>query len=413
MQAPEADLTQCVRCGLCLQHCPTYVETGLETESPRGRLYIMQALSDGIIEPTASVIGHLDMCLQCRNCEAVCPSGVPFGSIMEAARRDVLESPKAPASWKLRSLFLREVVAKPGRLELLSRALRFSEQTGLRALTEHLPLIGPHATLAPRFASPPFKRTGLLTVPDAEIRARVALLTGCLMPLSFGDVHRATVRVLARNGCVVSASRNQVCCGALHAHNGDLVTARKLARRNVDAFEAAGMDTIIVNSAGCGAAMKEYGELLADDPKYRTRAERLSASVKDISEFLVSLPLVKPTGRVSASVTYQDSCHLAHAQRITAAPRQILTAIPGVTLVEMRRPDRCCGSAGVYSLTQPEMSLSLLKAKMGDISATNAAYIATSNPGCIAQLDAGVRMIGSRARAVHVIELLDRSYRLS
>jgi Fe-S oxidoreductase len=373
----------------------------------------MQALSDGIIEPRANVIGHLDMCLQCRNCEAVCPSGVPFGSIMEAARRDVLESPKAPASWKLRSLFLREVIAKPWRLELLSRALRVSEQTGLRVLAERLPLIGPRATLAPRFTSRPFKRSGLLAVPNGEVRARVALLTGCLMPLSFGGVHRATIRVLGRNGCVVFAPRDQVCCGALHAHNGDLVTARKLARRNVDAFEAAGMDTIIANSAGCGAAMKEYGELLADDSKYRARAERLAASVKDISEFLVSLPLVRPRGMVSASVTYQDSCHLAHAQRITASPRQILTAIPGVTLVEMRRPDRCCGSAGVYSLTQPEMSLSLLKAKMGDISATNAAYIATSNPGCIAQLDAGVRMTGLDARALHVIELLDRSYRLS
>ena len=413
MAAPEADLTQCVRCGLCLQSCPTYVQTGLETESPRGRLYIMQALSDGIIEPTSSVIGHLDMCLQCRNCEAVCPSGVPFGSIMEATRSDILESPKAPPSWKLRSLFLREVVAKPSRLDLLFRVLRISEETGLRALAERLPLIGTRAALAPRFASPPFKRSGLLAVPDGEVRARVALLSGCLMPLSFGGVHRASVRVLARNGCVVTAPRRQVCCGALHAHNGDLFTARALARRNIDAFEADGIDAIIVNSAGCGAAMKEYGELLARDSRYRVRAERLSAAVKDISEFLVSLPFVKPTGSISGTVTYQDSCHLAHAQRITVAPRQLLSAIPGLGLVEMRRPDQCCGSAGVYSITQPGMSLSLLEAKMADITSTNANYIATSNPGCLIQLNAGMRLTGGRARALHLIELLDHSYRLS
>jgi glycolate oxidase iron-sulfur subunit len=411
MHQPEADLTQCVRCGLCLQHCPTYAETGLETESPRGRLYIMQALADGIIEPTANVIGHLDMCLQCRNCEAVCPSGVPFGNIMETARSAILESGHAPASWTLRSLFLREIVARPERLGLLARALRLTEETGLRGLAERIPVTGTRATLAPRFADRPFSQLGLLGMPDGEVRSRVAILVGCLMPLSFGEVHRSTVRVLTRNGCVVSAPRGQTCCGALHAHNGDLATARKLARRNIAAFEAAGVDAVIVNSAGCGAAMKEYGHLLGDDSRYADRAVRFSALVRDISEFLVSLPFEVPRGTLSATVTYQDSCHLAHAQRITEAPRNVLRAIPGLELVEMKRPDRCCGSAGVYSFTQPGMSMSLLSAKMDDIATTRAQHIATSNPGCIAQLQAGVRMIGAPGRVFHPVELLDRAYR--
>ena len=412
MQTPEIDLTQCVRCGLCLQHCPTYVETGLETESPRGRLYLMQALAGGIIEPTATVTSHLDMCLQCRNCEAVCPSGVPFGQIMETARNEVLESPGAPLPWRLRSLFLREVVARPARLKLLSQALRLTEKTGLRALAERLPVVGPQASLAPRFPAKPFSGAGLLALPDSPVAARISLLIGCIMPLALPRVHRASVRVLARNGCVVSAPRGQVCCGALHAHNGDLDTARKLARQNVDAFQDQDSDAIVVNSAGCGAAMKEYGHLLAGDSDYAERAERLAGSVRDISEFLAALPFTPPKGALTETVTYQDSCHLLHAQRISAAPRQVLSAIPGLQLREMKRPDRCCGSAGVYSLTQADMSLRLLQSKMADISGTGADFIATSNPGCIAQLEAGRRVTGSVARAVHVVELLDRSYRL-
>lgn len=413
VQHPDADLTQCVRCGLCLQHCPTYTETGLETESPRGRLYIMQALTDSIIEPTANVIGHLDMCLQCRNCEAVCPSGVPYGSIMEEARNTVLESGESPLSWKLRAYFLREVVARPERLAPLAGALRLAEKTGLLGLAERMPLAGPRAALVPRFGGTPFGHRGLLAMPEGEIRARVQLLIGCLMPLAFGDVHRATVRVLARNGCVVSAARGQVCCGALHAHNGDLATARRLARRNIAAFEVAGGDAVIVNSAGCGAAMKEYDHLLAGDSRWAERAERFSASVRDINEFLVSLPFEEPRGVVSATVTVQDSCHLAHVQGIRAAPRDILRSIPGLELVEMKRPDRCCGSAGVYSLTQPAMSLALLNDRMDDFATTEANHIATSNPGCSAQLQAGVRMRGESARVLHPVELLDRSYRSS
>jgi glycolate oxidase iron-sulfur subunit len=231
------------------------------------------------------------------------------------------------------------------------------------------------------------------------------------MPLAYGRVHRATARVLAHNGCRVSVPAAQACCGALHAHNGDLETARRLARQNVDAFLADDADAVVVNSAGCAAAMKEYGDLLADDELYRERAAQLASSVKDVHEYLVSILFEPPKGTLNVTVTYQDSCHLAHAQRITAAPRHVLNAIPGLRLSEMEHADRCCGAAGVYSLTQAEMSLRLLDDKMRDALATGADVLATANPGCLAQLEAGVRRTGGKQRVRHVIELLDSAYR--
>jgi Fe-S oxidoreductase len=407
----EADLSRCVHCGLCLQHCPTYIETGLETESPRGRLYLIRALAEGRAEATPNAIGHLDQCLQCRNCEAVCPSGVAYGRIMEGARASVLSSDAAPRSWRLRSLFLREVIAKPARLRLMAEALRAYRAMGIRSVAERLPLLGDRALLTPSISGKPFQKRGVLARPKDATKVRVALLTGCIMPLAYGRVHRATVRVLARNGCEVVAPPEQACCGALHAHNGDIETARALARRNIDAFDDAGIDAIIVNSAGCGAAMKEYGELLAADPEYATRAHDFPKRVQDISEFLVNLPFEPPKGAVQATATYQDSCHLAHAQRITSEPRRILASIPGLTLAVMPHPDRCCGSAGVYSLTQNEMSLQLLESKMRDVRATGATIVATSNPGCMTQLEAGSRRFGPKLKVVHVVELLDKAYR--
>ena len=407
----DADLSKCVRCGLCLQSCPTYVETKLETEGPRGRLYLMRALADDIVALTPNAIGHLDMCLQCRNCEAVCPSGVPYGRVMEETRARVLHSGKAPASWRLRSLFLQQVIAKPGRMRAFASALRLARASGALSVAERLPVVGRRAALAPRVSGKPFTRWGTLATPEGVARARVGLLTGCIMPYTNPSVHRATVAVLARNGCEVIAPPAQVCCGALHGHNGDLAVARDLAKRNVDAFLEAGVDAVVINSAGCGAAMKEYGDLLHGDPAYAEKAARFSASVRDVSEFLVELPFEAPSRSLDATVTYQDSCHLAHAQRVTAPPRAILKAIPGLRFTEMEQPDRCCGSAGVYSLTQPEMSLVLLDGKMADIAATGADYIATSNPGCIAQIEAGCRRAGVQAKVVHVVELLARSYK--
>ena len=407
----EADLSQCVRCGLCLQHCPTYIETGLEAESPRGRLYLIRAISEGLIAPTVNTMGHMDMCLQCRNCEAVCPSGVKYGRIMEGARAEVLGSKQAPLAWRLRALFLREVVARPHRLEIFARVLRLYRVLGLRAVAERIPGLRDRVLLAPSISGRAFTERGVIARPDGALKWRVALLTGCIMPLTYGRVHRATARVLARNGCEVTAPPSQVCCGALHAHNGDLPTAMRLARRNIDAFLREDFDTIVVNSAGCGAAMKEYRELLADDPEYGQKAQRFSVLVKDVNEFLVDLPLERPAAGMERMVTYQDSCHLAHAQRISRAPRGVLASIPGLNLVEMAHPDRCCGSAGVYSLTQREMSLRLLEAKIQDVASTGAEIIVTANPGCMAQIEAGLRRHRRRGRVVHTVELLDEAYR--
>lgn len=407
----DDDLAQCVRCGLCLQHCPTYVQTGLETESPRGRLYLMKALAEGTIEPTENVVGHLDQCLQCRNCEAVCPSGVPYGRIMERSRAGVLHGGHAPGQWRLRSGFLRHVIASPAGLSAFAGALRLYRASGMRSIAERVPGLRDRALLAPAISGKAYRGRGTVARPAGDVRQRVGLLAGCIMSHAYGRVHRATVRVLARNGCEVVAPAEQVCCGALHAHNGDLPFAMGLARKNIDAFLDSGVDTVVVNSAGCGAAMKEYGELLADDEAYRGKAERFSSRVRDITEFLVDLPFDKPEGRVERSVTYQDSCHLAHAQRITAPPREIMRAVSGLELAEMAHADRCCGSAGVYSLTQPRMSLDLLDEKMKHVQETGAHLIATANPGCMSQLEAGLRRHRLDGRVVHVVELLDRAYR--
>ncbi len=409
----DADLSRCVHCGLCLPHCPTYTETRLETESPRGRLYLIRAIADERVDATPIAVGHLGLCLQCRNCEAACPSGVPYGRIMEAARAEILANGRTPPAWRLRALFLREVIARPGRMAALAGLLRLYRASGLRWLAERAPYVRDRVVLTPTISGPTFRpdQAGVLTRPQGKARGRVALLTGCIMPHAFGRVHEATVRVLARNGLEVVAPPGQICCGALHSHNGDRPTARALARRNIDAFLEAKVDAVVVNSAGCSSAMKEYPQLLADDPDYAERADRLAGLVKDVTEFLAELPLEPPSGPLEVDVTYQDPCHLAHAQRISRAPREVLAAIPGLHLIEMERPDRCCGSAGVYSLTHRQMSLDLLDGKMREIATTGAGVIATANPGCMAQLEAGLRRHRLPGRVVHVVELLDLAYR--
>lgn len=410
----EVDLSRCVHCGLCLQHCPTYAITGLETESPRGRLYLIRAIAEKRIDATRITVGHLDLCLQCRNCEAVCPSGVPYGRIMEDARAQILANARTPLAWRLRALFLRQVIARPGRMSALAALLRLYCVSGLRRLAERAPFLGDRVLLlAPTISGRPFPRAGVLASPDGPVRMRVALLTGCIMPHAFPKVHQATARVLARNGCQVVAPPGQLCCGALHAHSGDRPTARALARRNIDAFLEAQVDAVVTNSAGCGAAMKEYRELLADDPEYAEKAERLAPLVKDVTELLAELPLESPSTPLEADVTYQDPCHLAHAQSASGgsrAPREVLAAIPGLRLIEMEHADRCCGSAGIYSLAHRQMSLDLLDAKMREIAATGASIVATANPGCMIQLEAGLRRHPLPGRVAHVIELLDEAY---
>ena len=421
------DLQNCIHCGFCLPACPTYIATGQELESPRGRLHLIRNVLDGRVEPGDTLLGHLDLCLQCRACETACPSGVPYGRIMEDARASIMaQAPtKRPWTWTLRALLLRHVVARPRVLAAAFTLGRIYTQSGLQRLVRG-PLgrrLLPARLVALESGAPvvpmhPYRDRGTLTsgaasaLPTADGRPalRVALLTGCVHGEMYPQTHRATVRVLAHLGCEVVAPPEQGCCGALHSHAGDAEAARDLARRNIAVFEAAGIDAIIVNAAGCGAAMKEYDRLLRRDPLWAERAEHFSAKVKDVLEYVVTLPFAEGVGPVDEDVTLQDSCHLSHAQKIREAPRAILRAIPGLRLHELQTPDRCCGAAGLYSMVQQTMSRTVLDAKMADVQQTGASVICTSNPGCTMQLEGGVRRAGMPARVQHVIELLDESY---
>ena len=413
------DMSQCVHCGFCLQACPTYLQLGLETDSPRGRIHLIQALAEGRVEATPSLVGHLDLCLQCRACETACPSSVPFGRIMESGRAMLVQQGRLPLAWRVRLFLLRQLLPYPKRLRFLFSLLRLYQRSGLQRVLRASRLLrlmpgglSEAESMLPQVPPRPFELPPKPTGTAATSR-RVALLTGCAMPLLYPRTHEATVRVLARHGFQLVAPAEQRCCGALNLHAGDRRTTRELARRNIDAFLSAGVEVVIVNSAGCGSTMKEYGELLAEDAEYAEQAHRFAAMVRDVSEFLAALPFEPPRLRraVPQRVTYQDSCHLVHAQQVRSAPRELLRAIPGLELVELEAPDRCCGSAGIYSFAQREMSLRLLDDKMRDVAATGAPVIATANPGCMMQLEAGLRRHGLPGRVVHVIELLDEAYR--
>ena len=413
-----SDLQNCIHCGFCLPVCPTYIATGQELESPRGRLHLMRAVLDGRAEASDRLLSHLDLCLQCRACETACPSAVPYGRIMEDARAATMArgAARRPLTWTLRALLLRHVIARPRVLAACFALGRAYTRSGLQGLVRDRWRGAISARLraveaqAPVLDDPPYRPRGLLARPESP-RARVALLTGCVHGELYPRVHRATVRVLARLGCEVVVPPAQACCGALHTHAGDAAAARALARRNIAAFEAAAVDAVIVNAAGCGAAMKEYGRLLRNDAAWAARAEAFAAKVQDVLEFVAMQPFTDGLGEVGLDVTIQDACHLAHAQRIREAPRTLLRAVPGLRLHELQAPDRCCGAAGLYSFVQPAMSRAVLDAKLEDIAASGASVVATANPGCTMQIEAGIRRIGMPATVRHVIELLDQSYR--
>ncbi|MCC6383018.1 MAG: 4Fe-4S dicluster domain-containing protein [Dehalococcoidia bacterium] len=409
-----ADLSRCVHCGLCVTACPTYVVTGREAESPRGRLYLARAVSEGRIGLTEAVEAHWDLCLQCRACEAVCPSGVPYGRIMEHVRAQVAAAPaKGRFARRLRRLVLRNLVARPGVLAAAvapvrwfagSRTRRLAVKAGLLRLPS---MVGRLEKQLPHAPGRPLRAGDAL--PEVEAASsRAVLFTGCVMGELFGNVHRATARVLARAGIQALAAPGQVCCGALSAHDGDLAFARGLARRNIEALELVGEDPIIVDAAGCGAALKEYEQLLAGDREYAVRARAFAARVRDASEFVAELPMKVPA-RLGARVTYQDPCHLAHAQRIREAPRRLLAGIDGCTLVETVASDLCCGAAGTYGLLQPAMSAALRARKAAAFHRVRPDAVATANPGCQMQYEAAVREAGLSARVVHVMELLDEA----
>lgn len=414
----QSDLDRCVHCGLCLNACPTYRELHVEMDSPRGRIYQMVQVSSGApISP--SYLEHIDLCLACRGCESACPSGVQYGRLVEAARAEIEEKVRRPLRERmLRWLVFRKLLPSRRNLEIAGALMHLYQISGLKRAARMFGLIPVRLreaeALAPDVETPFFFAHYGKTLPAyGERRHRVALLGGCIANLSFARLNEATARVLRQNGCEVSIPAGQGCCGALHVHAGIRDQARKLARRNIDALLDGGYDAIITNAGGCGSTLKEYAELLEHDPVYADKARRFSALVKDVNEFLASIELNPPMRVVPLTVTYQDSCHLAHGQKIRSAPRKLLSSIPGVELLEMRLSDLCCGSAGIYNVVHTGMAMSLLKKKMENVNATGAPVIAASNPGCMLQLRAGVQKFGKGQRVAHVVEILDEAYRAS
>ncbi|HUZ00916.1 MAG TPA: heterodisulfide reductase-related iron-sulfur binding cluster [Thermomicrobiaceae bacterium] len=410
-------IRSCVHCGLCLPSCPTYRLTLRERSSPRGRIWLMKQVSEGkfdILDPVFEE--EMYLCLNCRACEAVCPSGVRYGEIVEASRAQI-EAQRAvsPRVRLLRSLTFDVLFTDPRRFRLASRALRVYQRSPLPALARRSGLLRRFGLaeahdLMPNVSDQFIVPKGQTVRAEGPRRGRVALFTGCIMSTAYAEVHEATIRVLARNGYDVTLVGEQGCCGALHVHGGDPDGGRQLARRNVDAFENPYIDAVIVNAAGCGAQMKEYGHLLRDDPAYATRAVAFAARVKDVTEFLVERGLTAQPGPLPMTVTYQEPCHLAHAQRITRQPRDLLAAIPELRLVEMPESSLCCGSAGTYNLLQPDMSSRLLERKLTHALSTGAEVIVSANPGCMLQLTSGLRARGDCRPVVHLVELLDRAY---
>ena len=412
-------VNQCVHCGLCLASCPTFSELGTEMDSPRGRIFLIKALAEGRMSLTGSTANHLELCLDCRACETVCPAGVPYGRLIEAAKAEIeRQRPGSVARRLFRWLNFGLLLGHPRLLALAAATMRCYQASGLQWLvrTSGLAKLLPGTLAAWEVLLPPIPATAdraplpPLIPAERPRRARVALLAGCVQSVVFAEHNRATARVLAKNGCAVVVPEHQGCCGALNAHGGDHARALEMARRTIDAFAAARVDAVIANTSGCGAHMKGYGTLLGDDPVRAERARRFAASVQDLSEFLAKAPLRGPLASVPMTVTYHDPCHVVHGQKIKTEPRQLLAQIPGLKIVELGESDWCCGSAGVYNLTQPEMATRLLRRKVGHVLATGAEAVVTANPGCILQIQAGLRAGGAAVRVLHIVEVLDRAY---
>ncbi|HEX9564121.1 MAG TPA: heterodisulfide reductase-related iron-sulfur binding cluster [Gemmatimonadaceae bacterium] len=400
-----AGLDLCVHCGFCLQGCPTYLALEDENDSPRGRLMLMRAAVDGglpVDDPGFHT--HIDRCLGCRACETACPSGVPYGHLLEATRetfaqRRPLDRLTAMMLVTMANEALRRVILGGGRLLRTLRLTRVLARLPGRIGFAMAMLESTRPAVSP---GPPAPATG-------GPRGSAALLTGCVMEQLFPHTNRATERVLSRNGYRVVEAAGQRCCGALHAHAGEVARARSLARTNVGAFERSGADVIAVNAAGCGAMMKDYGHLLRHDPDWAERAARFSARVRDVSELLAAAGPVPP-GRLAVRATYDAPCHLLHAQRVTDPPLAVLRSIPGLALTPLPDADRCCGGAGIYNLVQPASSAAILREKVDRVRGTGAALVVTGNPGCHMQIGAGLLRAGLAIRCAHPVDLLDRAY---
>jgi glycolate oxidase iron-sulfur subunit len=419
---PDAALVgDCVHCGFCLPTCPTYVLWGEEMDSPRGRIYLMKQGLEG--EPmTDSMVQHWDRCLGCMSCVTACPSGVQYDRLIEQTRAQVERRHDRSAKDRALRGLVFSLFPYPRRLRLVRGPLRVLQRTGLdRALRRTgllqrmAPQLAAMESLAPRLGRA--EQLPERISASGPRRAVVGLLTGCVQGAFFPGVNAATARVLQAEGCDVVVPAHQGCCGALSVHNGREEEAQGFARRLVDTFEAAGVERVVVNAAGCGSTMKEYAELLADDPQYAERARAFSDRVRDISEVLDELGPVAPRHPLEMTVAYHDACHLAHAQGIRAQPRSLLRQIPGLELREIAEPELCCGSAGVYNIFNPEPARELGDRKAANILATGADLLVTANPGCLMQVTSalerseGSSPAGRRMGMAHTVEVLDASIR--
>jgi glycolate oxidase iron-sulfur subunit len=432
----------CVHCGLCTASCPTYVETGNENDSPRGRIYLMRAVRDARLELTGDVRRHLETCLDCRACETACPSGVQYGKLIEPFRVEMEQTGEAGAA-KTNDWFHKYILfglfPYPDKLRKTLLPARIAQKLGLEWLLVQTGLwrllpsrLGRMATLLPPLEKPAPPLPAFLAAKGRR-RARVALFTGCVGDAMFRQTHWATARVLQENGCDVVVPAGQVCCGAIHFHGGASDPAREMADANVQAFDASGVDAIIVNVAGCGSMLKDYGHHWHDagdrghgreDRGQRTEdregeapaepqiaREAFAHKVRDVSEFLDGLGLIQPPGEIRLTATYHDACHLAHAQKVREQPRNILKKVPGLKLVDLAESELCCGAAGTYNLTEPEMAERLARRKLENIRRTGARVVITGNAGCLLQIAREARMQGETLKILHPMEILDLSYR--
>jgi len=410
------DYAHCVHCGLCLNHCPTYKLWGLEADSPRGRIRQIVLVDQGRLPLGDSFVQHIDQCLDCRACETACPSGVEYGKLVEAARAQIEQNYRRPFFSRLtRNLVFRDLLPYPRRIAFLGRLLYFYQRSGLQSLVRATGILRPFGLADREKLLPPidrkffFSNLGRTYPAMGHRRARVALFAGCVAQVSFSALHEATIRVLTANGCEVVVPAGQTCCGALAAHAGVRDVARSLARINLRIFLGDEFDAIVTNAAGCGSTLKEYEHLFTPGTEEYGEAHAFREKMRDVTEFLADLGPSAHLASLPMRVTYQDSCHLLHGQKVREAPRKLLRAIPGVELVEMAMADYCCGSAGSYNVTETQTSLALLAEKMKHARATNAPVIVTANPGCLLQMRAGAEIHATGQEVLHVIELLDRA----
>ena len=414
------EILNCMHCGFCLPACPTYRQTSMEYASPRGRIALMKGVAKGDLSVNEEFEQNMYLCLGCRACETACPAGVPYGSLVETAREIVEDNKKEKAKYPvIRTVVFEKLFKNPKRMKQLGTALWAAQTTGLQTLADKTGLVNllprPMAEMqkaVDKVASPWERKKRIPLMKSSQDKAlKIGFFTGCIMDVMFYETNQATACLLQKAGCDVVFVEDQACCGALHAHSGEKDGAIELAKRNIEAFENSEVDFIVNNAGGCGAALKEYHHWFHDQPQWKERAMKFVSKMRDANELLAELPPIQFSKRLDVRVTYQDSCHLAHGQGVKNQPRQLLKSIPGVEYVEMRDADSCCGSAGIYNITNYDMSMQILDSKMEHVKDTKAHYIVTSNPGCLLQMKNGIIRAGMQEKmeAVHIMDLLARA----